>query len=46
MAEETLKDQLLQAGEDRGVALAQLDLSQDLTPDDPAFEVSKKERLY
>ena len=42
MAEETLKDQLLQAGEDRGVALAQLDLSQDLTPDDPAFEVSKK----
>jgi len=42
MAEETLKDQLLQAGEDRGVALAQLDLSQDLTLDDPAFEVSKK----
>ena len=45
MAEETLKDQLLQAGEDRGVALAQLDLSQDLTPDDPAFEVSKRAEI-
>ena len=36
----------LQAGEDRGVALAQLDLSQDLTPDDPAFEVLKKEQIF
>ena len=27
MAEETLKDQLLQAGEDRGVALAKADLT-------------------
>ena len=42
MAEETLKDVLLQAGEDRGVSLAQLDLSQDLTPEDPAFEVSQQ----
>ena len=42
MAEETFKDQLLKSFDEQGLALAKADLTKDLTPDDPAFEVSKK----
>ena len=42
MAEETFKDQLLKSFDEPGLALAKADLTKDLTPDDPAFEVSKK----
>ena len=46
MAEETFKDQLLKSFDEQGLALAKADLTKDLTPDDPAFEVSKKEQIF